>query len=231
MVFGIINYAYAIAAALTTVSVIAVLSRYIRRRQGLALFFVFFLVACVAISLTYALRGFYEINTDPELLLWTLSNYLYIVITVPLALFLIYPLFRQTKGQRSNYILWATVVVIGLIVVFNASMIAISQIEWTFTDNFGLNHYRLVYPLIPNIYIITLGLDVMVSNVSLVLLAISYRKESDLFYKRRALLLFVGWTIVTYGQLLLLGPSLAILNPFAIVIGAILVSTAVYVGA
>ncbi|RDE14372.1 MAG: hypothetical protein C4K47_04280 [Candidatus Thorarchaeota archaeon] len=230
MAFGIVNYAYAIAAALASVCVMAVLSRYIRRRQGLALFFVFFLAACVVLCLTYALRGFYEVYQAPELLLWLLQNYMYIVITVPLALFLIYPLLQQTRGQRSYYILWAVIAAIGLIALFNALMIAVSQIEFTFTDNYGLAHYRLVYLPIPNVYIITLGLDVMVSNVSLVLLAISYRKESDPFYKRRALFLFVGWTIVTYAQLLHLEPSLVILNPFALIIGTILVSIAVYFG-
>ncbi len=227
MAFGIINYAFAITTVCALVCFLAVLNRYMRQRQGLTLFFAFFLVAYAAVSLTYALRGFYEVNEAPELLLWTLSNYLYILLTVPLALFLLYPLLRQTKGQRSYYVLWAVIVAIGVIAVFNASTIAISQIEYTYTDNYGMGHYALIFAPIPLVYYITLILDVMLSNVSLVLLGLSYRKETDPFYKRRALFLVVGWTITTYGQLLLLGPSLAILNPFAIVIGAILVSTGV----
>jgi len=227
MAFGIVGYSAAFAFVCAIVCFLAVLRKYSRQRQGLTLVFAFFLAAYAMITLTYALRGFYLIGDPTEILLWTLSNYLYIVITVPLALFLLYPLLRQTKGQGSYYVLWAVIAAIAFIVVFNTSMIAISQIEFTFTDNYEFAHYRLVYPPIPNVYIITLFLDVMVSNVSLVLLGISYRKETDSFYRQKALLLVVGWAITTYGQLFFLDPSLVVLNTPAILTGAILVTIGV----
>ncbi|NWF95710.1 MAG: hypothetical protein HXY34_06175 [Candidatus Thorarchaeota archaeon] len=230
MAFGLINYGFAIVLLCALACLAALLRRYIMQRNNLTLVFSVFMTGYATTAATYTFRGFYSVGEPMELLLWIIQNYMYIVMVVPLALFLIYPLLQQRKGQKSYWSVMGLVVVILIVAVFNALMIQLSAIEYTYTDNYGLPHYALEFPVGSGshlVYYLTLILDVAVSTISLVLLAISYKREADPFYKRKSLLLVVGWTIATYGQLLLLGPSLAIFNPFTSVAAALLVAAGV----
>ncbi len=227
MAFTLIHYSFMFGMICTALCAIVVLQRYFLRRQNIALFFALFLTTYAFACGSYAFRGF-SVALDPlDIMLWQLSNYLYVVMTTSIALFMLYPLLQQTRDHRIKSSLWAIVGIIIIVIVFNLSVISIAEIQLIYIDIFGLGHYTLIYLPIPYVYYLTLIFDVIVAHIALVILAISYKRETDTRYKSRALHIFTGLIIVVYGQFTLLHPVLAVFNPLVIVIGTLLITRGV----
>ena len=175
----------------------------------------------------YAIRGFYESESPMDILLWLGTNVLYPVMVIFLAAFLTIPFLRQSKGATARTVLWIVAGSFVVVAVFNWFMIETSPVTHTYTDVWTLPHYRFDNAWVPNAYILTLALDVAIGLYSVVLLAITARRESDIFYKRKAQLIMCGWFIAIPAQLLLLVPSLTIANPPFNVLATLMMSLGV----
>ncbi len=183
--------------------------------------FTMFMVAYALDAFFFFLRGFYALESVGDIIFWKLTNVMYPIMTAPLAVFLAYPYLKEKAGTATAWGIRLVMLYSLVVLVFNITLVAISDVSWTYNDLYGMSHFSLE-SFIPHTYYLTLGLVISVALISVVFLAIAARRETDSFYKNRALLLMFGWLIVVLGQMLLLSPVLAILNPFVIITGMLL---------
>ncbi|MBD3404952.1 MAG: hypothetical protein GF411_02315 [Candidatus Lokiarchaeota archaeon] len=222
MAFGLLHILFLISGVLIVGCILFLSRRYMAQKNTLTLVFTLFLISYAIIGFAYGLRGFFDPQTAPEILLWVLTNLMYPIMVVPLAVFLAYPYLQEQIGTLTGFITRLVMIFAFVVVVFNWGVIFTSDIEFTYIDLFELTHYALVSDFIPYAYYLTLLLDIVVATFSAIFLAISFKRETDSVYKQKALFLLLGWLLVSYGQLLLLSPTLAIIHPLTSMSGVIL---------
>ncbi|MEM4735805.1 MAG: hypothetical protein QXS20_08845 [Candidatus Thorarchaeota archaeon] len=230
MAFGVLNYAFGIVMISAYACTAVTLRRYLRQRSNFVLSFVLFLLAYGTAAATYFFRGFF-VRWDPmEMALWMTQNYFYVLMASSFALFMLYPLIQEQLGRRSRHLLIATIAGVIAVSILNVILISTLGVAHTYTDYYGVEHYAFEYPSGSGNYLVyyyTLAADVMMVSIGLALLAVSYRRETDAFYRRRTLMLLAGVALTTYGQLFLLTNALAILTPFTSIAGTVLMSLGV----
>ncbi len=227
MAFGILHYGFVVTAMVVTICILLLIQRYLKNRNRLTLAFTAFLIAYAASAYSYWMRGFFDIQSAEEVLLWLFSNYMYPLMVIPLFVFLAYPYIIEKAGTNTALITKIAIAYSFMTGIFNFVIIAISNVEWTHTDPYGLSHYALNLTAIPYIYYITLVFVVSVAFFSVFLLGAAVQRETDPFYRTRALLLLIGWLCVFLGQLLLLSPTLAIVQPMVAIPRVLLIATGV----
>ncbi|TXT54793.1 MAG: membrane protein of unknown function [Candidatus Thorarchaeota archaeon] len=222
MAFGLLHYLFLVSGVLIIGCILFLSRRYSNQKNTLTLVFTLFLISYAIIAFAYGFRGLFDPQTTPEIILWILTNLMYPIMVVPLAVFLAYPYLQEKIGTPTGLITRIIMIFAFLVVVFNWGVIFTSDIEYTYIDVFGLTHYSLVSDFVPYAYYLTLFLDIVVATFSAIFLAISFRRETDSVYKQKALFLLVGWLLISYGQLLLLSATLAIIHPLTSMSGVIL---------
>lgn len=184
-------------------------------------------MAYVISAYVYFARGLFDLQSAGDIALWKVTNIMYPLMVVPLFIFLGYPYLIEKEGTMIALIMKLAMLYSFIISVFNFIIIGIADVQWTYDDPYGLSHYALTLIQIPYVYYITLILVVSIAFFSVILLALAFRRETDPFFKTRTLLLLIGWLSVFLGQLLLLSPTLAIVQPMVAIPGVILIAIGV----
>ncbi len=226
MALGIIHYGFAIVSVISFICAFTILQRYLKIRNNLSIPFVLFLVGLAIDSLFFFLRGFYDVGVPEEIFLWQLTNVMYVAMTLPLVAFLLYPMYIQRKTSGKGFEIVILMVIFIVVSIFDLAIIAFAEIIPTYVDPYGLAHYSFD-SFIPSTYYISLGIVIFLALFASFLLGLTAYRESEIFYKRRALLIMIGWLACVFGQILLLSPALAIANPVVLVIGAIIIAIGV----
>jgi len=221
-----LHYTYLTMSVIVSLCVALLVRRYLTQRTTLTLAFTAFMVSYAINAFLFAVRGFFLDGSPEEVLLWRLTNVMYVAMVIPLAVFLAYPYLQEKAGTTKATMVKLVIGFSFVVAIFNLMMVAVSEVDPTYVDDYGLPHYQLV-SFIPNTYVLTLFLVILVGLFSPVFLIIGARRETDSFYRNRALMLAVGWVVVIIGQVLMLNRTLVIANPFVTLAGLLLIVTAV----
>ncbi|MEM2142919.1 MAG: hypothetical protein QXS20_04935 [Candidatus Thorarchaeota archaeon] len=226
MAFGLLHYTFLVTGVIVTVCVLVLLKRYFSQKNTMTLAFTAFMAIYMTGLLTYASRGLFDLQSAGDILLWRIGIALTGIMGVTLSIYFAYPTMKTKasvwRSRYSAFVLITSIVFLGIFL----TLPFVCDASHTYTDSYGLSHYRLEQ-VVPFAYEIVIGAALITVLYVAIFLFVAMRNESDPFYRLRALQLLVGWLAITLGQALLLHPTLSILHPVVAVIGALLLVHAV----
>ena len=226
MAIGFINYAFATVGIIGLICAFTLLYRYIKNRNILAVSFFVFLFSLGIGMMMYLFRGFYEAESLEDILLWRATNVSYLGIVVPLITFLLYPIYIQQKTNGKGTGILVVMAAFIVASVFDLVLVTTGNVVLSYVDSFGLPHYVLD-SFIPSAYTVVLVNIVIMGFIAFGLLALATIREKEPFYKRRAMLLAVGWLLCLVGQILILVPALALANPVMLTTGILMIAVGI----
>ncbi|MFW9978252.1 MAG: hypothetical protein ACFFEJ_09250 [Candidatus Thorarchaeota archaeon] len=223
MAIGIIHILFMADAAIMTVCAMLIFRRYFEQRNILTLVFSVFLLTFALMCYSYFGRGLFEMNTDGSVLLYRISILFTLLAPFLLAVFGLYP--KILEGAQSSsgnakitIILCLVVTLISLVLAFLGDVTYRYAVE-------SMDIYQLTFGAIPYLGILIGPVLIAILDAGIFLLM--YKRETDPFYKMRAMLLFIGWVFAIVGQLSLLSPSVMLLQPLLFALGTVIMALAI----
>ncbi len=222
--FGIVHFTFLLGSILLGICFILTLRRYITERNFLTLIFSLFLLTYVITGVMFFARGFYTASQPEDILLFRFTLIAPMMLATLLTFFIVLPLIKQKEGTLMEKVYKAILAVVAIELVAEVFVTLTSDAVYTFTDD-SLAHYSLS-PFIPN-YALVLVFILTTAAITFILLIQMVIRETEAFYRTKALSLLIGWALVVLGQVTFLSPVTAFLNPPLGGIGMLLLAIAV----
>lgn len=224
MAFGIIHFLFLVDAIIMTICSLLLFRRYFEQRTLLTLVFSLFLFSFSIMCYAYFGRGLFEMNTEGSILLYRFSILITVLGPSLLALFVLYPIALENKGNTLGMLTKIILVIIWAITAISGFLTLIGDVAYRFTVE-NMDIYQITYGFLP--YLGIMGVPVIIAIIDLLVFGVMIRKETETFYKNRAVLLFTGWLFTMIGQLSLLSAELMILHPILFGTGTFIMAFAI----
>lgn len=224
MTFGIIHYAYLTEALLMTACVLLLVRRFVSQKNRMTLVFTFFILGYALLCFLYFGRGFFDQGVDGSILMYRSGMVVSAVIPAILAVFMIYPMVAAQGGLSNAKPLAFLLLVLWLMAVVAAFLLIIGTVGFSFSFN-DFDVYSTTFA--PLSYTAIVAIPISVAVVDALAMALMYMRETEAFFRMRALLLLVGWVVVLSGQVMLLSATTLVLNPVLITSGTLLMAAAI----
>ncbi len=224
MALGIIHFLFLVDAFVMTICTLLLFRRYFEQRTLLTLIFSTFLLSFSTMCYAYFARGLYAMNTEGSILLYRFSILVTVIAPALLAIFVLYPIVLEGKEGSSGQAAKLILLIGWIVTAFSVILTIIGEASYRYTVD-TMDIYQLTFGIIPYIGIL-LG-PVVIALLDAFIFGLMIRKETEPFYKTRAILLFLGWILALVGQILLLSPDFMILNPILFGAGTFIMAIAI----
>jgi len=223
MAFGLVHYVYLMVALLMSVCMLLLIRRYLQQKNKMTLVFTLFILSYLLVGFFYFGRGFFGLNTDESELIYRAGMACTALTPAILAVFMFYPMMAERQGAVAKYIA-VLLFVVWVLTLFSMSMLSLGTVIHSYSFDYFDVYYTTFGP-IP--YIGILGIPIGIALVDALAIIMMYLRESDYFYKMRAMFLLVGWLVVLAGQTLLLEASTLVLGASLTTIGVLLMAATI----
>ncbi|MDF1540614.1 MAG: hypothetical protein P1Q69_17080 [Candidatus Thorarchaeota archaeon] len=217
MAFGIVYLVYALNAFVMTIVFVMLLRRYLAERNKLTLLFSLVILSVTFMCYVFIGRGFFEANDFGSIVFYKL----YVIGTTPtaalLATFMLYPLIIQAGGFAKGKFLTIALVLVWILTIITPMFVIFGDVAFTYSE-LNVDIYSVSFG--PLSYIAILASPLIIGVLDIFGFAAMAARETESFYRMRAILLMVGWTLSVIGIVIVLSPALLILNPILFGAGA-----------
>jgi len=221
---GLLHYFFLVDTTVTVVLTLLLVRRYVQQRNVLSLLFTFVMFSSLIFCFLMFSRGFFEANTDGSILVYRLSMIATIATPALLSVFLFYPWILEKRQAGKAGATKAVLLLLWVFAFVGMLLVSISPAVLTH-EEYSLDIYSVSFG--PISYTLILAIPVLTVLINAVVIARMAVRESEKFYRTRAILLLLGWLLILAGELLLLVPGYVILNPILFGAGVVMMAAAV----
>ncbi len=223
-IFGLVHFTFLFGAIVLGICFLLILQRYLAERNFLTLIFSTFLLTYVVTGLIFFMRGLYIENAPEDIFLFRLTLIMPMILATLMTSFIVLPLIGQKEGTTLEKVYKGLLLVIGIELVLEMIIALSADVVFTFTAD-SLAHYTLT-PFVPT-YALLIFFILSTAAITFILLLQMVIKETESFYRMKALLLLIGWVFVVVGQVMFLSAATAFLNPPMGGFGMLLIAIAI----
>ncbi len=224
MVLGIIHYTFLAGGILLLIAAFSLFMYYRTHRLRLTQVFLLFILSFAGMNFTHFTRGLFATLTPESILLFRIAVIFTSLATAFLATFLLYPLILQQKDKTKTryWLATGTLLLVWVLVIASVTMLMLGETTVHF-EVLDFVIYRVTFGPLTSLVIVLMGPGVA-SFLSLGIMIMMAIRESSKFYRMRAIILSIGWSLVVVGQLFILLEETIIFNPILVPFGIILMT-------
>ena len=224
MAFGIIHFVYAVNAIIMTIIFVILLRKFADEKNRLTLLFALFILSILFMCYTFVPRGLFEANDPGSIFFYKISLICTTLIPTTLVTFMLYPSILQRGGFSEEKLLTIVLLLMWFITIIIQLFIFFGDVSLSYTE-LNFDSYQVTFG--PVSFLAIIAVPIVFAIVDLLGFAIIAVREKESYYRQRALLLLLGWTMSFVGIAAGTIQALIILTPILFGAGIVIMAYAI----